>query len=261
MADISKITGMDNITYDIKDTVARENKMTKGVDYVTAGQLTGSTLGTKATVEGFDNTASGDYSHAEGTQSIASGIVSHAEGTQCTASGGNSHAEGQHTNATGSFAHAEGSRTTAGSASHSEGQRVYVTGSVSHGEGDNNFVNSGRSHVQGTGHIVDVSQNDTSVLGVYSLGTTETGKTISVTPKNEDGSDSGAPTSRTLGKYAEVVGNGDSDTQRSNARTLDWSGNEWLSGNITAAGGSITVGSTTITESQLIALLALLSQS
>ena len=51
--------------------------------------------------------------------------------------------------------------------------------------------------------------------------------------------------------YAEIIGNGTGDNARSNARTLDWDGNETLA-------GSLTLGSTTITEAQLIALLAML---
>lgn len=35
------------------------------------------------------------------------------------------------------------------------------------------------------------------------------------------------------GSYVETVGNGTADNARSNARTLDWSGNEWLAGGIT----------------------------
>ena len=57
--------------------------------------------------------------------------------------------------------------------------------------------------------------------------------------------------------YAEIVGNGTSGTNRSNARTLDWSGNEEIAGTFKCA-TSITIGSTTITEAQLIALLAML---
>ena len=33
--------------------------------------------------------------------------------------------------------------------------------------------------------------------------------------------------------YADIVGNGNSDTDRSNAYTLDWNGNGWFAGNIT----------------------------
>lgn len=45
--------------------------MKKGVDYVTAGQLSGSTLGTKATAEGQDTVASGTASHTEGIGTCA----------------------------------------------------------------------------------------------------------------------------------------------------------------------------------------------
>lgn len=54
------------------------------------------------------------------------------------------------------------------------------------------------------------------------------------------------------GTYVEIVGKGTAYNARSNARTLDWNGNEWLAGNL-------TLGSTTLTEAQLQALLALLS--
>lgn len=60
------------------------------------------------------------------------------------------------------------------------------------------------------------------------------------------------------GKYVEMAGNGYGITRR-NARTLDWGGNEVLDGNLTALGGRITIGSTTITEAQMQALLALLN--
>ena len=42
--------------------------------------------------------------------------------------------------------------------------------------------------------------------------------------------------------YAEIVGNGTSDNARSNARTLDWAGNEWLAGKLTASAGLATPG-------------------
>lgn len=62
--------------------------------------------------------------------------------------------------------------------------------------------------------------------------------------------------------YAEIVGNGTS-VNRSNARTVDWSGNEEIAGNMTAKGGTLTLGSgdnaVSITRAQLAALLALLN--
>lgn len=60
--------------------------------------------------------------------------------------------------------------------------------------------------------------------------------------------------------YAEVVGNGTGpeSSNRSNARTLDFSGNEEIAGTFKCQ-TDITIGSTTITEAQLQALLATLS--
>lgn len=69
-------------------------KMQKGVDYVTAGQMSGTTLGRRATAEGSLTTASGEGSHAEGSTTIASGQYSHAEGFLTEANHARSHAEG-----------------------------------------------------------------------------------------------------------------------------------------------------------------------
>lgn len=61
------------------------------------------------------------------------------------------------------------------------------------------------------------------------------------------------------GTYIEIVGNGTNSSTRSNARTLDWNGNETLAGGLTVGATGITIGNTTITEVQLQALLALLN--
>lgn len=47
--------------------------------------------------------------------------------------------------------------------------------------------------------------------------------------------------SRKKGKYLEIFGNG-SSSKRSNARTLDWEGNEWIAGKMTAKAGFNTDG-------------------
>lgn len=59
------------------------------------------------------------------------------------------------------------------------------------------------------------------------------------------------------GSYIEIVGNGTGSSARSNARTLDWNGNEALAGSLTLGKG--TADEVTITAAQLRALLALLS--
>ena len=93
--------------------------------YVTAGQKANTTLGTKATCEGWNTTASGTYSHAEGYITVASGDKSHSEGEDTTASGRFSHSEGGSTTASGYFSHAEGGGTTAsGDYSHAGGRNT-----------------------------------------------------------------------------------------------------------------------------------------
>ena len=82
------------------------------VGYIRTGQKSGTTIGTKATCEGSNTTASGNYSHAEGIGTTASGNYSHAEGNGTTASEQYSHAEGMSTTAIGSYSHAAGCYTT-----------------------------------------------------------------------------------------------------------------------------------------------------
>ena len=128
------------------------NCMMKGVDYVTAGQASGSILGTKATAEGQDVIAFGDYSHAEGEGTYARGVSTHAEGTYTTARGNDSHAEGLRTHARSDYSHAEGSSTTAyGECAHAEGYLTNANGDYSHAEGSITTAYGNNSHAEGSG--------------------------------------------------------------------------------------------------------------
>ena len=60
------------------------------------------------------------------------------------------------------------------------------------------------------------------------------------------------------GDYIEIVGNGYDEYSRSNARTLDWYGNETLGGNLTVSGGTLTIGNVELTAEKLEALLQML---
>lgn len=146
----------------LPDSTDLSGYMQKGVDYVTAGKKSGTNLGTKATAEGYNTTASGQHSHAEGYETIASGTRSHAEGQTTTASGTISHAEGSYTIANHAIQH---------------------------------------------------------VFGAYNIADTN--------PASVD----------YRGDYVEIVGNGTADNARSNARTLDWLGNEVLAGKLTVGAG------------------------
>lgn len=160
--------------------------------------------GTQSHAEGAGTTASGGQSHAQGSTTTASGVNSHAQGSSTTASGANSHAEGDSTTASNSQAHAEGSGTTAsGVGSHAEGGGTVASGVSSHAEGGGTIANHKCQHVGGEFNVADPSEN----------------------PSNE------------RGDYVEIIGNG-TYSVRSNARTLDWDGNEELAGDLTIKKGT-----------------------
>ena len=176
------------------------------------------TIGTNAFAEGYATEASGNHSHAEGYYTKASGDYSHAEGYYATASIYGSHAEGNNTTASGVFSHAEGYSTTASGdeshtegygttasayGSHAEGYHTKASGTGSHAEGYYTIASGERSHAEGYDTIA--SGNDSHAQGKYNISNTT---------------------------YADVIGNGSSDTERSNAYTMDWSGNAWFAGDV-----------------------------
>ena len=147
----------------------------------------------------------GNYSIAEGADVIAGGYASHAEGYATTASGFVSHAEGNATTASGDTSHAEGYATTAsGFTSHAEGDSTTASGWNSHAEGYATTASGDYSHAGGTRTIAD-SANMTAI-GKYN--TKNSGK-------------------------AFAIGNGIKDTARSDAFTVDWSGNTVMEGGLT----------------------------
>ena len=178
--------------------------------------------------EGWHTTASGNSSHTEGWDTIASGICSHAEGIETTASERGSHAEGNGTMASGFYAHAEGNSTIAsGSYSHAEGSSTTASNSYAHAEGLGTIASANISHAEG--YYTTAQRIRQHVFGQYNIldnsqGTLN-GSTWSFT--NSSGS------TGNYGRYIEIVGNGTSSSARSNARTLDWNGNETLKGKLT----------------------------
>lgn len=148
----------------------------------------------------------GTFSFAEGISGKATAQASHAEGWNCTASGTASHAEGYGNTASASRAHAEGYYTTAsGASSHSQGSNTTASGINSHAEGNGTTANSRSQHVQGEYNVLDTASDE-------------------------------------RGTYAHIVGNG-TNTSRSNAHTLDWSGNAWFRGNVYIGGTKQSEGS------------------
>lgn len=129
--------------------------------------------------------------------------------------GSGSVALGSSAEASGGGSFAVGSATTAsGSESFAEGRGTTASGTASHAAGEGTKATHKYQHVFGAYNTVDPS-------------------TAASTAK---------------GTYVEIVGNGtdNADNKRSNARTLDWNGNETLSGDLTVNKGTaneVTLGS------------------
>jgi hypothetical protein len=204
--------------------------------------------------EGYKTTASGWTAHSEGNSTTASGNMSHAEGMSTTASNEESHAEGWSTTASGGRSHSEGGGTIAGGyCSHAEGNNSQALASHSHAEGDTTLVDEGAnaSHTEGQATVAKGG----AAAHAEGVGTIANGRATHAQGRYNI-ENPGVGPSALSGKYAHIVGNGTTDTDRSNCHTLDWDGNAWYAGDVKA--NTITIGNTTITETQLQALLALL---
>lgn len=131
------------------------------------------------------------------------GDLSIAFGTNSTASGSYSYAEGNSSVASGAGSHAEGYNTTASAQySHSEGYQTTASGLHSHAEGRSSTAQRRSQHV----------------IGEYNVLDTEGGGVLY------------------KGKYIDIVGNGTSTSERSNAYTLDWDGVGWFADSVKIGG-------------------------
>lgn len=116
---------------------------------------------------------------------------------------------------------AEGGATTAsGNYSHAEGSGTSATGICCHAEGGSTTASGDYSHAEGSN--TTVSGECQHVQGRYNIPDTTN---------------------------AHIVGNGNSDSSRSNAHTLDWSGNAWYQGNIKTGGTSYNDAPNTVITS------------
>lgn len=112
--------------------------------------------------------------------------------------------------ASGDYSHAEGRRSYAkGESSHAEGDDTTAIGRGSHSEGNMTIARGNYSHTEGEETVAN-------------------GRCQHVQGRNnvED----------TENKYAHIVGNGESASNRSNAHTLDWQGNAWFAGKVKVGG-------------------------
>lgn len=186
-----------------------------GTGSLSINRKSGTTTGSQSMAIGYNVEASGDQSFAEGRETVASGNQSHAEGYQSTASATRSHAEGNSTTASGLAAHAEGQGSVASNTSaHAEGQNTTASGDNGvHAEGYYTEASGRNSHSEGRYTIAN--HRSQHVFGEYNVA------------------DTSAAVSTARGTYVEIVGKGTAADARSNARTLDWNGNETIAGTLT----------------------------
>ena len=145
------------------------------------------------------------------------GVLSMCEGMSNRAEGILSHAEGYLTIASGGISHAEGFTSSA-------------QGDNAHAEGNSTTANGDNSHAQNIGTVA--SSDNQTALGTYN---------------EEDDQDT----------YAVIIGNGTANDARSNAVTVDWSGNVETAGDITD--GSLNKLSDKIESSDILPLFDVVS--
>lgn len=130
------------------------------------------------------------------------------KGASNTASGTNASALGGYNTASGDYSFTAGQSNKAiGRYSHTEGYMNEAHQNAAHAEGENTRALGYFSHSEGRGTIANATAQHAQ--GKYNVKDTEN-------------------------KYAHIVGNGKSDTERSNAHTLDWNGNAWFAESVEA---------------------------
>lgn len=182
-----------------------------------SGDWTKCTTGLMSVAEG-ESVAAGYFTHTEGWHTFAGGFeTAHAEGNQTIAAGTyGPHAEGFASKALAEYGpHAEGYSSVASGnyASHAEGSGTKASGiNGSHSEGYRSVASGDASHAQNKATIA-ASDNQTA-LGKYNV----------------------ADNANT---YAVIVGNGTADNARSNALTVEWTGDVVAAGDIEDGSGNV----------------------
>ena len=192
-------------------------------------------IGAYSIVEGYNTSATGDWgSHAEGLETVASGTGSHAEGQKSEATGYWSHAEGYNTEASGESAHAEGYNTVAsGDSSHAEGIFTSATSWEAHAEGYGSSASGNYSHAEN--YYSRASGNSSHAEGYWTAASGQVSHAegnYTIASSDYQHAQGKYNIDDTDDVYAHIVGNGSSNSNRSNAHTLDWSGNAWFAGDV-----------------------------
>lgn len=186
-------------------------------------------------IVGTNNTVSAKWGSAFGAGNTVSGQFSTAVGYGNQSTGQACAAMGYGNQSTGTGSVAIGRDTIAsGNGSFAGGRDTQALGNYSVAFGRNGIANGYYSSVNG-------------------YKTLSTHKAQFVFGEFND-SDTGTGSASERGNYVEIVGNGTADDARSNARTLDWNGNEKLAGSMTLGMG--TANETELTAAQLNTLVS-----
>lgn len=208
-------------------------------------------MGMYSHAEGINTSTSreGQYAHAEGNGSQANNQAAHAEGYSSIAAGRASHAEGYHVQALARYQHAQGKYNV-------PAELVPVCGLT---DSSKNIIKSNNVVYADSYEYDTDTRMFTLIDPIYGVGSDIMNK---VCYFFEGTSPSGQeikykflpeytnPTSTRFKiryqtytidyerRYAHIVGNGDSEDNRSNAHTLDWNGNAWYAGDVYIGGES-----------------------
>lgn len=192
-------------------------------------RASGSNIGTNSTVLGANSTASAPGSISGGYNNKASGYASVALGKQSEATNDEASAIGLLNKANGRLSFAGGGQ---GNQANAVADAI-VGGFGNQTSGGYSAVVGGYQNEATGGGAVVLGGRENKASGLYSV--------VHGKYNIED----------TTNTYAEIVGNGTADNARSNARTLDWSGNETLAGGLTLGVPlAITDGGTGATTAQ-----------
>ena len=194
-----------------------EGEGNKAIGYASdAGGYYTVASGERAFTRGYKTKATGHESEAGGNQCSASGYASSAKGNGTKAIGRCSVSRGNATEAIGDYSIASGNATKAkGRFSWAGGSACETVGEASDAKGRRCIANA--SYSSAKGEYTDAQGRAQSVRGMYNKKDIYNYRKIN---------------NANYGQYADIVGNGTSESNRSNAYTLDWDGNAWFAGEI-----------------------------
>lgn len=201
----------------------------------------------------YSNISSGIGSYAFGFDTVATGNGSFAEGSKNKALAGGAHAEGQYTMASGVRSHAEGWQTCAfGAASHAENVGGRTTITITGEANSKTYTCSSVELLYINAYIevnnivkrisqIDADNNTITLNSSFGNALTNQEATVYISSAGGDyshtegmGTTAWTVAQHVQGKYnirddnflyADIVGNGTSYDEPSNAFALDWNGN------------------------------------